>query len=65
MRRGKGEALCEEAAWSITCAVHVLLLAAGPSVAGLAHVGSRLICSDCHTMHYSMQHNYRGGPQTL
>ncbi|MHB9035815.1 MAG: cytochrome c3 family protein [Armatimonadota bacterium] len=38
----------------------MVALASGPSVAGLAHVGSRLICSDCHTMHYSMQHNYRG-----
>ena len=40
-------------------------LLAGPSYAGLEHIGSRLICSDCHTMHYSMKHNYRGGPTDL
>jgi hypothetical protein len=25
------------------------------------HYGETLICSDCHTMHASMQHNYAGG----
>lgn len=43
----------------------ICMIAAGPSFAGLAHVGSRLICSDCHTMHYSMSHNFRGGPTDL
>lgn len=38
-----------------------LTITSFPALAGLAHYGSRLICSDCHTMHYSMQHNYRGG----
>ncbi|MCL5103078.1 MAG: hypothetical protein M1133_03035 [Armatimonadetes bacterium] len=45
--------------------VSVSLLASGPSFAGIAHVGSGLVCTDCHTMHYSMRHNYRGGPTDL
>ncbi len=45
--------------------VCVFMLAAGPSVAGLAHVGDSLACADCHTMHYSMQHNYSGGSTGL
>ncbi|MHB0935685.1 MAG: cytochrome c3 family protein [Armatimonadota bacterium] len=41
--------------------VSALLLAlSGPVLAGLAHTGSSLVCSDCHTMHYSMQHSYTG-----
>lgn len=31
-----------------------------PGIAGIAHVGSNLLCSDCHTMHYSMEHGYEG-----
>lgn len=35
------------------------------SWAGLAHVGDDLICSDCHTMHYSISHDYSGGQTGL
>ncbi len=47
------------------CAVSmwgVLLLVARPSRAGEYHTGVYLICSDCHTMHYSQQHQYDGTP---
>jgi hypothetical protein len=27
------------------------------------HNGETLVCSDCHTMHASMQHNYAGGTE--
>lgn len=37
----------------------VLLLPTG-AVAGEYHVGGQLICSDCHTIHYSQQHQYDG-----
>jgi len=43
----------------------VLLLVSG-GTAGEYHSGSTLICSDCHTMHASQQHDYAGvaGVQT-
>lgn len=31
-------------------------------MAGDYHTGPLLVCSDCHTMHYSVSHNYTGGP---
>jgi len=34
-------------------------LAAGKAT-GVYHNGANLVCSDCHTMHASMQHNYDG-----
>ncbi|RMF83893.1 MAG: hypothetical protein D6736_20440, partial [Nitrospinota bacterium] len=40
----------------------------GLGMAGDYHVGSQLICSDCHTMHASAQHKYdgsAGSPWTL
>lgn len=45
--------------------VCICSLATCPSIAGIAHIGSNLVCSDCHTMHYSMQHNYKGGMTDL
>ncbi len=30
----------------------------GVATAGEYHMGSQLVCSDCHTMHYSQQHAY-------
>jgi hypothetical protein len=36
-------------------------LAAVPAVAGEWHSGANLICSDCHTAHFSMQHGFDGG----
>ena len=35
-------------------------LAAVPAVAGEWHAGTNNICADCHTMHFSMQHNFDG-----
>jgi hypothetical protein len=32
-----------------------------PSIPSSYHTGATLICSDCHVMHASMQHNYSGG----
>lgn len=43
----------------------LFLSISGVSLAGLTHVGSSLVCSDCHSMHYSMRHNYRGGATDL
>ncbi|HEY3414357.1 MAG TPA: hypothetical protein VGM51_15070 [Armatimonadota bacterium] len=42
----------------------VLALSAGTLMAGDYHTDSSLICSDCHTMHYSISHTYTGGPTT-
>ena len=39
----------------------VLLLATGGST-GEYHTGTGLVCYDCHTMHFSMQHGWQGGP---
>ena len=38
-----------------------LTLWASMVFAGDFHVGSTLVCSDCHTMHYSLTHDYSGG----
>lgn len=37
------------------------LFLAGSAFAGEAHTTAG-VCSDCHTMHYSAQHNFVGGP---
>lgn len=47
------------AAASVTLAL-VMLLASGGST-GEYHSGANLICYDCHTMHFSMQHGWLGG----
>lgn len=39
----------------------VFLLASGGST-GEYHVGGSLVCYDCHTIHFSMQHGYQGEP---
>jgi hypothetical protein len=46
---------------TILAAVSVLALTAGAVRAGDYHSGSTLVCSDCHTMHYSISHSYTGG----
>jgi hypothetical protein len=38
-----------------------LALIAGPVVAGEWHAGANNVCTDCHTMHFSMQHGFDGG----
>ena len=32
---------------------------------GEYHVGQTLVCFDCHTMHFSMQHGWAGGPVVI
>ena len=39
-----------------------LALVVEPGRGGDYHVGSTLICSDCHVMHYSEAHSLAGGP---
>lgn len=41
--------------------VGMLLLFAAPSLAGEWHTGASNLCTDCHTMHYSMQHEFDSG----
>jgi len=40
----------------------ISLLAASSSLAGEYHTGASLVCMQCHTMHYSQQHDYSGNP---
>ncbi len=50
----------------MTWAVSVGLLMVTAARGGDYHNPPYLICSDCHTMHYSLQHDYSGGaPPTL
>ncbi len=39
-----------------------LALVALPVVAAEWHTADNNVCTDCHTMHYSMQHGFSGGP---
>ncbi len=39
----------------------VATMLTGTAPAGEYHSGATLICSDCHTMHFSMQHGWDGG----
>jgi hypothetical protein len=39
------------------------ILAAPMALAGDYHSGANLVCSDCHTMHYSESHTYAGADQ--
>jgi hypothetical protein len=41
----------------------VFLLVSG-GTAGEWHAGTTNVCTDCHTMHFSMQHNWAGGTLT-
>jgi hypothetical protein len=48
----------------LTFAAAVLVAAVlmtGAAFAGDYHSGTQLVCSDCHTMHYSVSHSYTGG----
>jgi hypothetical protein len=45
---------------AVFAAVMVIATAAD-SRAGEYHTGGTLLCYDCHTMHYSMQHGFAGG----
>ena len=42
--------------------VGISLLAASSALAGEYHTGASLVCMQCHTMHYSQQHDYSGNP---
>ena len=39
----------------------ILIAAAFPVIAGEWHAGGTNVCTDCHTMHFSMQHNWENG----
>ena len=39
----------------------VAIVAAVPAFAGEWHAGNTNVCTDCHTMHFSMQHAWDGG----
>ena len=45
---------------AVTVLATVLLLTSGGRT-GEYHVGGQLLCFDCHTMHFSMQHGFDGG----
>ena len=36
----------------------VAIVAAVPAFAGEWHAGTTNVCTDCHTMHFSMQHDW-------
>ncbi|HQP92970.1 MAG TPA: hypothetical protein PK570_03310, partial [Thermoanaerobaculia bacterium] len=42
-----------------------LALVALPVVAAEWHTADNNVCTDCHTMHYSMQHGFAGGSVTF
>jgi hypothetical protein len=44
----------------LVAAMAVVALGAGWASAGEYHVGETLVCNDCHTMHFSMQHGWAG-----
>lgn len=46
----------------VLAAVAAMALWAGTATAGEYHVAGSLVCYDCHTTHYSMQHGYQGQP---
>ncbi|MHB0935686.1 MAG: cytochrome c3 family protein [Armatimonadota bacterium] len=45
--------------WKGLC-IAALALCASLAMAGDYHTGTTLICADCHTMHYSVSHDYDG-----
>ncbi len=45
----------------VVAAFAVVALWAGLAMAGEYHSGSNLVCMDCHTMHFSMQHGFDSG----
>jgi len=45
---------------TLTCILVLSAFAAISSIAGEYHYGQTLVCYDCHTMHFSMQHNWDG-----
>lgn len=49
---------------SIVAVASALMLAAAPVQAGEWHTGTTNVCTDCHTMHFSMQHGWQGGTVT-
>jgi hypothetical protein len=46
---------------TIALAAALLALVAMPALAGEWHSGGNNVCTDCHTMHFSMQHGFGGG----
>src|SRR3990172_11622255 len=46
---------------ALASAVVLWFFGAAPSIAGEYHAGAALLCYDCHTMHFSMEHGWDGG----
>jgi hypothetical protein len=46
---------------TVTLFIVALALVAGPAFAGEYHRGDNLVCYDCHTPHFSMNHGWDGG----
>jgi hypothetical protein len=44
----------------LVAVVALVVAAALPALAGEWHSGGNNVCTDCHTMHFSMQHNWDG-----
>ena len=44
----------------LTISIALLAAVSFPLLAGEYHAGSTNVCADCHTMHFSMQHNWDG-----
>jgi doubled CXXCH motif protein len=44
----------------LVAAIAIVALWAGVAAAGEWHAGTTNLCSDCHTMHFSMQHDWAG-----
>jgi hypothetical protein len=45
---------------TLLAVIAVLAITAAPAFAGEWHAGTTNLCSDCHTMHFSMQHDWTG-----
>jgi hypothetical protein len=45
----------------LIAAAALLALAVAPVMAGEWHTSNTNVCTDCHTMHFSMQHGFSGG----
>jgi len=51
--------------FGLLCVFAVALLVPMAALAGDYHRNATLVCSDCHTMHFSQQHGYMGADSTL
>ena len=49
----------------LLCVIAVAILVPMAAMAGDYHRSATLVCSDCHTMHFSQQHGYMGADSLL